>query len=126
MGASERRAAVLKVLCRRRHETIANLAEEFDVSERTIRRDVEILSYTEPIYTQSGRYGGGVYVTENYTMDKMYFEPSEAEIAKKALSFLETTCPPGFSLQEIEAFRKLVRNYTKPEIKTNQEKRSRT
>lgn len=66
MGTAERRHAILRVLCRRRHETLANLAAEFGVSERTIRRDIEILSLTEPLYTQPGRYGGGVYVTDGY------------------------------------------------------------
>ena len=54
----------MKLLCRRRSETIRNLAFEFEVSERTIRRDIDILSLNEPIYTQVGRYGGGVYVEE--------------------------------------------------------------
>ena len=120
MGTSERRAAVMKLLCRRRHETISNLALEFDVSERTIRRDVEILSYTEPIYTQSGRYGGGVYVTDNYTLDRMYFGPSEETIIRKALAAAEGNRPPDFTPKEIEAFRRLVRDYTKPDNKMNQ------
>lgn len=63
-GRAERRSEIMKLLCRRRSETIRNLAFEFEVSERTIRRDIEILSLNEPIYTQVGRYGGGVYVEE--------------------------------------------------------------
>ena len=59
LETAERRIAILKLICRRRFETIANLAYEFDVSERTIRRDIEFLMRTEPIYTQPGRYGGG-------------------------------------------------------------------
>ena len=54
MGTAERRAEIMRILCRRRHETISNLAEEFGVSTRTIQRDVEVLSITEPIYTQYG------------------------------------------------------------------------
>ena len=83
MGASERRNAIMRLLCRRRHETVVNIAAEFGVSERTIRRDIEILSLNEPIYTQSGRYGGGVYVTENYNMDRMYFTDQEAIVFMK-------------------------------------------
>ena len=67
MGCAERRQEILKILCRRRHETVANLAFELCVSERTIRRDIETLSLSEPIYTQTGRYGGGVYITGNGT-----------------------------------------------------------
>ncbi len=43
MKAAERRAEILKILCRRRYETISVLAAEFNVSERTIRRDIESL-----------------------------------------------------------------------------------
>ena len=83
MGTAERRTAILKTLCRRRHETISNLANEFEVSERTIRRDIEILSYTEPIYTQAGRHAGGVYVVDGYNMDRMYMSEDELAILQK-------------------------------------------
>ena len=71
MGTAERRTEIMRVLCRRRHETISNLADEFGVSTRTILRDIEVLSVMEPIYTQCGRYGG-VYVTDDYSMSRMY------------------------------------------------------
>ncbi len=56
MGTAERRTEIMRILCRRRHETISNLAETFGVSRRTIQRDVEILSITQPLYTQSGSH----------------------------------------------------------------------
>ena len=43
MRPNERRAAILDALCIRRQDTIANLAEEFGVNEKTIRRDIEEL-----------------------------------------------------------------------------------
>lgn len=64
MESAERRNKIIKTLCQRGHETVANLAYEFSVSERTIRRDIETLSESEPIYTQNGRYGGGIYVVK--------------------------------------------------------------
>lgn len=60
MGTAERRREMMKILCRRRYETIGKLASEFGVSMRTIQRDIEALSLTEPIYTKAGKYGGGV------------------------------------------------------------------
>lgn len=61
---AERRRKIMKIMCRRRSETIQDLAFELGVSERTIRRNIEILSYKEPVYTQQGWYGG-VYVQPN-------------------------------------------------------------
>lgn len=58
MGTAERRTEMLRVLCRRRCDTVSNLANEFSVSERTVLRDIEVLSLTEPIYTKQGKYDG--------------------------------------------------------------------
>ena len=58
MGAAERRQLILDQLCQRRKETIPNLAAELGVSERTIRRDIEMLTLRYPIETVCGRYGG--------------------------------------------------------------------
>ena len=82
METAERRSEILKILCRRRHETINNLASEFGVSERTIRRDIEVLSLTKPIDTQTGRYGG-VYILDGYSMDRMYMNAEELAVLQK-------------------------------------------
>ena len=71
MGAAERRQLILDLLCQRRRETISNLAAELGVSERTIRRDVEMLTLRYPIETVCGRYGGGVR-TVSYTHLDVY------------------------------------------------------
>ena len=83
MGTAERRYEIMKILCRRRYETIRNLASEFGVSMRTVQRDIEALSRTEPIYTQFGKYGGGVYVVEGYSMDRMYMKKQELDVLQK-------------------------------------------
>ena len=41
MTPSERREAILRVLCQRRQDKIDNLAEEIGVSDRTIKNDNE-------------------------------------------------------------------------------------
>ena len=83
MGTAERRYEIMKILCRRRYETIRNLASEFGVSMRTVQRDIEALSRTEPIYTQFGKYGGGVYIVEGYSMDRMYMNEQELDVLQK-------------------------------------------
>ena len=114
MGTSERRNAILKALCRRRYETINNLATEFEVSERTIRRDIEILSYTEPIYTQSGRHAGGVYVVDGYHMDRMYMADEEIAILQK-IKEEATMRYSGLLLPgEEKTLERMIQSYTKP------------
>lgn len=114
MGADNRRRAIMKYLCRCRYTTIASLAETFSVSERTIRRDIDILSTEEPIYTQPGRYGGGVYVVEGYYMDYIYFTTEEVLVLKKLLLFVENNKREVLNNHEIEVLRKMITDHTNP------------
>ena len=116
MGTAERRYEIMKILCRRRYETIRNLASEFGVSMRTVQRDIESLSRTEPIYTQFGKYGGGVYVVESYSMDRMYMKEQELDVLRK----LYITADEQGSLltdDEKSLLRSLISQYSKPKIK---------
>ena len=117
MGTAERRHEIMRLLCRRRHDTIENIAFEFGVSERTVRRDIEILSLSEPIYTQSGRYGGGVYIMEDYSPERMYFSEKEENVLRRILVLAESGNIPGLSKEETEIFKQTVNLYTKPKPK---------
>ena len=114
MGTAERRKEIMRILCRRRHETISNLSEEFGVSQRTILRDIEILSVTEPIYTQCGRYGGGVYVTEDYVMSRMYMTDSELDVLHKVLAFAQDKSVCELNDDECKLLKTIISQYTKP------------
>lgn len=65
MKSVERQKEILNVLYENGHVTIKSLSNRFDVSERTIRRDIDFLSLTEPIYTKAGRFDGGVYIAKS-------------------------------------------------------------
>ncbi len=115
MGNTERRMRIMRILSRRKHETIANLAHELGVSTRTIRRDVDELSLTEPIYTQAGRYGGGVYVMNDYRMDRMYMEEDQLAVLIK-LSKQANHC---LSANETKILLSIIEQYAKPKIQNN-------
>lgn len=90
MTASERRQAILHVLSLRGFDTMANLAMEFHVSERTIRRDIDTLSLSEPLYTQTGRYGGGVYrMHDGKPVRRPRIGETETQALQKILACLE-------------------------------------
>lgn len=113
MGTAERRSAILKALCRRKYETISKLATEFEVSERTIRRDIDVLSSTEPIYTQPGR-AGGVYVVDGYRMDRMYMSEAETGVLRK-IRDAQQSQRAGFLLPgEYEILEQIILAYAKP------------
>lgn len=84
MTASERRQAILEVLSLRRHETRENLAQEFGVSKRTIEYDVLNLMLTYPVYTVQGN-GGGIYVTDNFRLDRPRMNEKQTALLQKVL-----------------------------------------
>lgn len=117
MGTAERRNEIMRILCRRRHEIVSNLATEFGVSERTIRRDIEALSATEPIYTQCGRYGGGVYVLDNYRKERMYMNSNELKVLHKLFELAQKQAICILSRDEKHTLRLIIDQYTKPIVR---------
>lgn len=89
MGAAERRQLILDLLCQRRRETTSNLAEELGVSERTIRRDVEMLTLRYPIETVCGRYGGGVRMADWYKQDRRRLTPRQTVLLRRLAAGLQ-------------------------------------
>ena len=110
MGTAERRNEILRILCRRKHETIENLASELAVSERTIRRDIDVLSMSYPIYTQTGKYNGGVYAMEGFSMERMYMNDTELDVLKKLYTIEQTS----LTQQELSVLASIISTYSKP------------
>ena len=100
---------MMKLLCRKRHITIPDLAREFGVSTRTIQRDIDGLTYLCPIYVKAGRYEGGVYIGGDYTMDRMYMAPEEIQLLNKIKKYIEN----NITTTEFAMFEKIIKNYTK-------------
>ena len=83
MDAVDRRQQILELLCQRRKDTMQNLAAELGVSERPIRRDVEILTRSYPLETVCGRYGGGVRVADWYHLDRQRMSPKQTALLRR-------------------------------------------
>lgn len=114
MGSIERRAEILNVLCQRRYDTIGNLANEFEVCKRTIIRDIEILSLSEPIYTRQGRYGGGVYVIDGFSSSRMYMNENELSVLQKILNGIDLGNILKLDTDEHQILKNIIKKYTKP------------
>lgn len=71
--------------------TAKELAERFEVSVRTIYRDVDTLSMAGiPIYTQKGR-NGGIRLTEQFVLDKLLVSKEEQQQILAALTSIQET-----------------------------------
>ena len=115
MGTAERRNEILKKLCRRRYETMSNLASELGVSTRTIQRDIEALSITEPIYTQTGKYAGGVYIVNDYYPDRMYMNDIEIKVLEKIYIYAEED-KIVLTSNEKNTLKLIISQYSKPKV----------
>lgn len=66
----DRLIGILAILLQKDHVTAPDLAERFEVSRRTINRDIENLCKAGiPIATRQGQ-GGGIYIMDGYRMDR--------------------------------------------------------
>ncbi len=74
--------------------TAKELAERFDVSTRTIYRDIDDLSSAGiPVFTNKGS-GGGISLMENYSLNKTLISENESESLMLALKTLQATKYP--------------------------------
>lgn len=115
MGTAERRLEILKFLCRKRHATMPELAKKFDVSIRTIQRDIYEIEATfhAPLVVKSGRYQGGVYVIGDYSFDRAYMHDEELALLAKVKCLVKDM----LSEQENALLSGIINTYTKTNAK---------
>lgn len=86
-----RLVGIIYILLNKGTVTAAELAERFEVSVRTIYRDVEHLSMAGiPIYARKGK-NGGISLSEHFVLDKMLISKEEQQRILAALSSLHET-----------------------------------
>ena len=107
-SALERRQEILEVLCERRHESVEKLATEFGVNERTIRRDIEYMTLSYPIYTVPGK-GGGVYVSDGYRLGKKYLTDKQSELLEELSK--------GLTGNELAVMQSILKTFKEPRRK---------
>ena len=85
---------IIYLLLNKKFMTANELAEHFEVSVRTIYRDIDTLSLAGiPIYALQGK-GGGISLLEHYVLDKSVLSESEQNEILYALQSLTVTQVP--------------------------------
>lgn len=85
--------AILNILLGGKRVSARELAEELEVSERTVYRDVEALSEAGfPVYATAGR-DGGFSLIEGFRMSGQLFSTGEVQHLISALDSLSGVCP---------------------------------
>lgn len=84
-----RQLGMVYLLMKRKSVTAGELAERYEVSVRTIYRDVEALSMAGiPIYARKGK-NGGISLTEEFVLNKLLVTEKEQQQILAALQSLE-------------------------------------
>lgn len=82
---------IIYILMNKGNVTAAELAERFEVSVRTIYRDVETLSIAGiPVYSRKGK-NGGIGLTEQFVLNKLLISKEEQQRILAALTSLRET-----------------------------------
>ncbi|HPF88188.1 MAG TPA: YafY family protein [Candidatus Limiplasma sp.] len=85
---------IVYLLIERKTMTAKQLAEHFEVSPRTILRDIDVLSAAGiPLYTTRGK-GGGISLMDGYVLGKALFSEDEQTGILAALQQLSATHYP--------------------------------
>ena len=94
---------IMYVLLNKKNQTAAELAKQFEVSTRTIYRDIEVLSQAGiPVYARKGK-NGGICLMEQFVLNKMLLtEEEQQQILSALLSVGETA-----ALEQREILQKL-------------------
>lgn len=98
----DRLIGILSVLLQEEKTTAPELAERFEVSRRTINRDIEDLSKAGiPIRTAQGM-GGGISIMDGYRMDRTILTSKDMQMILAGLRSLDSVSGSSYYSQLME------------------------
>lgn len=102
---TDRMIGILSVLLQKEKTTAPELAERFEVSRRTINRDIEDLCLAGiPIVTTQGT-GGGISIMDGYRMDRTILTSKDMQMILAGLRSLDSVSGSGYYGQLMEKLR---------------------
>lgn len=98
----DRMIGILSILLQKEKVTAPYLAEKYEVSRRTINRDIEALCMAGiPLVTEPGR-GGGISIMEGFTIDRALFTSADLQAILAGLRGLDSVSGTNRYLQLME------------------------
>lgn len=86
----DRLIGILSILLQKDKVTTSQLAEKFEVSRRTILRDIDTLNLSGiPIISEQGQ-GGGISIMENYKIDRTLLSSDDMQAILSGLQSLDS------------------------------------
>lgn len=98
----DRMIGILSILLQQEKVTAPYLAEKFEVSRRTINRDIDALCMAGiPLVTEPGKYGG-VSIMEGYKIDRTLLSTSDMQAILAGLRSLDSVSGTNRYIQLME------------------------
>ena len=98
----DRLIGILSILLQKDMTTAPELAEHFEVSRRTINRDIEaLITAGIPIDTMQGK-GGGISIVKGYKMDRTILTSKDMQMILAGLRSLDSVSGSGYYGQLME------------------------
>lgn len=104
-SATERRQLILEYISDHRHVQIQDIMFEFDISDSTARRDIQLLSCSHPILTVQGN-GGGVRAMDGWYLSRRYLHDDQEALLRSLL--------PGLQPDEQATMKRILSAFAKP------------
>ena len=104
-STNERRQLILEFISDRRFVKMQMIADEFGISLRTAKTDVQILSCSYPIITENCR-GGGVRAMDGWYLSRRYLHDDQEALLRSLL--------PGLAPEEQKTMEQILTAFAKP------------
>ena len=104
-SATERRQLILEYISDHRHVQIQDIMNEFEISDSTARRDIQLLSCSHPILTVQGN-GGGVRAMDGWYLSRRYLHDDQEALLRSLL--------PGLQPDEQATMQRILSAFAKP------------
>ena len=112
----DRLLSIIMILLEKKKVSAPELAREFEVSVRTIYRDIETINQAGvPIVTYAGT-NGGIGILDSYKADKRLFTPKDVTMLLMALGSVRTSFSSGEVAGAIAKIKGLVPEYDRKAI----------
>ena len=104
---TERRQQILEYISDNRFVKMQEIADAFEISLRTAKTDVQILSCSHPIITENWR-GGGVRAMDGWYLSRRYLHDDQEALLRSLL--------PGLQPEEKKTMEAILATFAKPKI----------
>ena len=112
MSTVERREQLIQILVLCGKTSTRVLAEKLEVSERTVLRDIDILSGYYPISVDYGRHGG-YYITNYKVLNLPCMKEYEINLLKKITSDIDNFSNCSLTPSENQLLKNIITIYSK-------------